>query len=76
VPYIRFFSLTLPAMNGRDDWLGDNPEKSVLFLEQMMYQSTDAVALNNDCTNGIHTILLYPIFPNFVRKMMQHFITK
>ena len=45
------FSSALPV-NG-DNWLGNNPEKNVLFLEQMLYQNTDAVKANSACTNGI-----------------------
>jgi hypothetical protein len=43
---------SLPV-NGGDNWLGNNPEKNVLFLEQMLYQNTDAVKANSACTNGI-----------------------
>jgi len=49
---LAVFSLTLPV-NGGDNWLAYNPERNVLFLEQMLYQNTAGVEANSACTNGI-----------------------
>jgi hypothetical protein len=48
---LAVFSLTLPV--GADNWLAYNPERNVLFLEQMLYQNTAEVEANSACTNGI-----------------------